>query len=372
MFYSDFWRFPPSSWIGPNEHLIAAHSGSSFRARYGFRPDFEVSGGSGARELFPGGAFTLHDDNDCVALTNTSNPTPNTNTSICDALSWGESYTAGFTLPTPGINQTYGRDANSTDTGYAADWQLNGGTIAPTPGGANAATFFAPQVFLNVDPLTVPCIVNPGGGNVQFRVEAGNELPTVQVVDFWTNITQPNGAIVGPLITRLNKNLPAHDSLNVNIQQYIQGSWPGGFYRYNIYVGDYPNSITDYTYFYFEKLGGDSRGDDPLPEAKVFWPGEQVAEAADPAIVPQKIALTASPNPFNPSTVLRVYLPQAGGLLFEAYDIRGRLILNRNWESLPAGYHEVEFDGGHLASGIYLVKMRSPSGEAVAKITLVK
>ena len=372
MIYSDFWRFPPTSWIGPNEYLVAAHNGSNFRARYGFRPDFEVSGGSGARELFPGGGYTLHDDNDGSALTNTSNPPANTNTTICDALSWGQCYTAGFTLTPPGLNQTYGRDANSTDTGNAADWQINGGAVAATPGGVNAAAFFAPQVFLNVDPSAIPSLVNPNGGNVRFRVEVGNEMATVQVVDFWTNVVQPNGTLVGPLITRLNRNLAPHDSFNVTINQFIQGSWPGGFYRYNIYVGNYPNSITDRTYFYFEKLGGGNGGRDDLPEAQVFWPGEQIADAAAAAGLPQELTLTASPNPFNAAAVLRVYLPQAGGLLFEAYDIRGRLILSKSWEALPAGYHEVEFDGRNLSSGIYLVKMRSPSGEAAMKVTLIK
>jgi|GEM_PF-1718671 hypothetical protein len=370
--YSDFWRFPPSSWMGPNEYLIAAHNGVNFRDCYGFRPDFEVSGSTGARELFPGGAYSLHDDNDCCALTDTSHSTPNTNTAVCDALSWGQCYTAGFTLIPPSVNQTYGRDANSTDTGYSTDWHLNGGTTAPTPGGANAAAFFAPQVFVNVDPRSVPALVNPGGGALRLRVEIGNEMSTVQVIDFWTNVIQPSGAIVGPLITRLNRAIAPQDSFYLIVNQYIPGSWAGGFHRYNIYIGDYPNSTTDLAYLYFEKLGNGGGNSGTWPVADVLWPGEQIAEVVWSANLPERIALTASPNPFNASTNLRVALPQDGDLLFEAFDVAGRTVFTKYWEALPAGYHQVEFDGRGLSSGIYLLKMRSPAGEAIAKVTLIK
>jgi hypothetical protein len=369
---NDFWRFPPSSFLGPYEHLMVAHNGANFRTLYGFRPDYEVSGGTGARELFPSGAYSLHDNNDCSALINTSNIPPTTNTAICDAISWGECYTAGFTLPPSGVGQTYGRDANSTDTGYSTDWTVYGGAAAPTPGVATSPAFFTPEIFVHADPSWVPMIVSPGGGSIGFRVEAGNEFATVQIVDFWTNLVLPNGTVNPPLIVRLNKTLPAHDSLLVAIVQSISGSSPAGFYRYNVYVGDYPNVITDYAYFYFEKLAPSSPGPVVWLPPEVDWPGESDPLVSSNIALPDKQSLQAFPNPFNAGTVLQASLPYAGDVMLEAFDVTGRSVFSSYWESLPAGHHEIEFDGGSLTSGLYLFKLRTKAGESTATAILLK
>ncbi len=202
------------------------------------------------------------------------------------------------------MGQTYGRDANSTDTGFASDWSPNGGASAPPPGGANSAGYFAPQVFVQVDPAWVPMMVDPGGGQILFYVKIGNEFPFVQNLDVWTNIILPSGTIYGPLILRENRNFQPQDSLTVSVSQNVPGAAPAGVYRYNVYIGDYPSSWADVSYFYFEKLGLDAAGAD-IWEEPTGWdlPGESEPAAQGAAAAPR---LEASPNPFNTATTLAI------------------------------------------------------------------
>ncbi len=86
---SDGWMFPTRAWLGPGESLIVANSGTAFRNRYGFRPDFELIGNTGARYMNPVGSYSMRDFHNGCILSNPLSPLPHTNTSITDGLSWG-------------------------------------------------------------------------------------------------------------------------------------------------------------------------------------------------------------------------------------------------------------------------------------------
>jgi len=365
----EHWQFPPSSWLGPFEHLVAAHNGSLFRNRYGLRPDFEVTGGTGARVLTGAGFFTLHDDVDGCALINTAAPAPMTNTSITDALSWGGNHVAGFTLPEPGVGQTYGRNAQSLDTGYGSDWHLNGAAGAPTPGGANSAGYFQPQVFVRIDPAAVPLQVPSSGGELPMYVTLGNELASAAVVDAWTSVVMPSGAVVGPLLLRQNRTLSPQDSFLVTLTQMVPGGAPPGFYRFDVRLGDYPNVVTDLAYLYFQKTGP-GHSDDIWPETNTDLP--LGLEAGDDRLpVPGEGGVRVSPNPFNAEARLDITLPPGGEAQLEIYDLAGRRI---SVASLPAqaGIISVTFDGRSLSSGLYLAVLTTPLGRVSAKMLLLK
>ncbi len=370
----NYWQFPAQSWLGPHEYAVVSHDGALFRSHYGFRPDFEVSGSTGARQLVSVGSYTLHNQSDGCTLNNTSVVPPNTNTAITDGLSWGMNYAAGFTLPVPGANQTYGRDANSTDTGDSLDWHLNGGAIAATPGGANANAYFAPQVFVQADPISIPTTVPSSGGPVVFNVKAGNELPTVQVVDFWTSVVLPSGNVNSPLLLRTNRNLAASDSMTLQLTQWVPASAPAGIYRYDVHVGDYPNAATDLSYFYFQKLGH-SEGDAEVWPAPEITSGDlgQANVAGLVELLPAKLELKASPNPFNRATTLQLSLPEPGGdANLRIYDLAGRVVWNIYLENLSPGRHDLSFDGRELASGVYLAILNTPSKRVESKLVLLK
>jgi sugar lactone lactonase YvrE len=78
------------------------------------------------------------------------------------------------------------------------------------------------------------------------------------------------------------------------------------------------------------------------------------------------------PNPFNPATTIRFSIPVSNPVTIGVYDLAGKqvaLLLN---EGMPAGKHEVRFDGRNLSSGIYLVRMVSGIYHQTHKMMLLK
>jgi len=78
------------------------------------------------------------------------------------------------------------------------------------------------------------------------------------------------------------------------------------------------------------------------------------------------------PNPFNPQTMLRYSLAEAGNVTLTVYDVNGRPVatLVDGWRD--AGYHEAAFDGTNLASGVYIYEITAGSFNATGKMVLMK
>jgi hypothetical protein len=99
-----------------------------------------------------------------------------------------------------------------------------------------------------------------------------------------------------------------------------------------------------------------------------------------PAPVPQRAGidqLMASPNPFNPRTEIHFRLGRAADTTVRVFDLRGRRVVDLHQGPLTAGAHDVPwtgFDtqGAPVASGVYLVQVKTPDHEKRIKITLIE
>ncbi|MCH8524574.1 MAG: T9SS type A sorting domain-containing protein [Balneolales bacterium] len=78
------------------------------------------------------------------------------------------------------------------------------------------------------------------------------------------------------------------------------------------------------------------------------------------------------PNPFNPSTSIRFSLPQASDVRLDVYDMSGRLVRTLVNENRHAGSHEVVFEAGNLASGVYTYNLKVGSEVITRRLTLIK
>jgi hypothetical protein len=68
------------------------------------------------------------------------------------------------------------------------------------------------------------------------------------------------------------------------------------------------------------------------------------------------------PNSLNPSTVIRYGLPAPSRVRLEVYNMIGQRVNILVDDEQEAGYHEVAFEGLHLASGVYFYRLPvSPS-----------
>jgi hypothetical protein len=93
---------------------------------------------------------------------------------------------------------------------------------------------------------------------------------------------------------------------------------------------------------------------------------------------PRRVALgPASPNPFNPATVLELRMAAPGFATVTVHDARGRRLRTLFSGHLPEGTHPVRFDGtddrgASLASGVYFALLRSGGETDRTALVLVR
>jgi hypothetical protein len=78
------------------------------------------------------------------------------------------------------------------------------------------------------------------------------------------------------------------------------------------------------------------------------------------------------PNPFNPSTTIRFYLPKRSQASVEIYNSIGQFISQQYFSWMEAGVHDHHFDAGNLPSGAYFYHVKSDFGNARGRMLLIK
>lgn len=101
----------------------------------------------------------------------------------------------------------------------------------------------------------------------------------------------------------------------------------------------------------------------------------------DPAAVPdrpQDYGLSDNyPNPFNPATEFSFALPEPQRVELAVFNVAGRRVATLKNELLPAGRHQVIWNGRddagqRLASGVYFYRLRAGGFSKTLKMTLIK
>jgi len=78
------------------------------------------------------------------------------------------------------------------------------------------------------------------------------------------------------------------------------------------------------------------------------------------------------PNPFNPSTTIYYNMPKSGNVKIKVYDVLGNEISTLVNEYKIGGTHQIVFNAGWLASGIYFYRMEADGFTDVKRMTLIK
>jgi hypothetical protein len=116
--------------------------------------------------------------------------------------------------------------------------------------------------------------------------------------------------------------------------------------------------------------------DDPAQDVSLFYDETvrgPVGVERHPSI-PDGIEMGQNyPNPFNPTTTIPYSIRDSASVSMEVYTMLGQkvaVLLNNEFRT--AGHHTVVFDASSLASGMYVVQMRS-GGQVLKKpLTLIK
>jgi len=88
-------------------------------------------------------------------------------------------------------------------------------------------------------------------------------------------------------------------------------------------------------------------------------------------------AVSAFPNPFNPSTTIHFELDRSMRVELAIFDLAGRRVRTLLSGTLSAGSHGERWDGtdssgGSVASGTYFARVRTEDYETVGRLVLVK
>jgi len=83
--------------------------------------------------------------------------------------------------------------------------------------------------------------------------------------------------------------------------------------------------------------------------------------------IPRDYALSAFPNPFNPSTTVTLLLEKPGYLALGLYNSAGQRVLELVPGQLAAGMHQFRLDAGNSSSGSYLLRAEMENGSSATQ-----
>jgi len=89
-------------------------------------------------------------------------------------------------------------------------------------------------------------------------------------------------------------------------------------------------------------------------------------------IVPKRYILYQNyPNPFNPTTSIKYEIPKSEMVTIKIFDLLGKEVFSFR-EFIPAGQHNISFDGGKYASGVYFYTISAGTFSDTRKMLLLK
>jgi len=118
----------------------------------------------------------------------------------------------------------------------------------------------------------------------------------------------------------------------------------------------------------------------------IFSPGSNLIDPSLPYLMVSDLIsveeednylITNYPNPFNPVTTIRFFLPNPAETTIEIYNVLGEKIKTIVNEYKLSGFYEVEWDGkneyeGNVSSGVYLCRLKQGKDVLVKKLTVLR
>jgi hypothetical protein len=87
--------------------------------------------------------------------------------------------------------------------------------------------------------------------------------------------------------------------------------------------------------------------------------GYETEKRTTETVVPEdhEFSICNYPNPFNPATMISYKLAEAGQVKLQVFDLSGRLAATIVNEAKPAGSYTAQWNGSHLSSGTYFLRL---------------
>ncbi len=129
--------------------------------------------------------------------------------------------------------------------------------------------------------------------------------------------------------------------------------------------GEFPLSTTQ-----VDRMSGSQQSE---PVLRYRSNAVQVIDAERLHNTPEQFALEQNyPNPFNPTTVIRYGIPDPSQVRLEIYNALGQRIKVLVDDEQQAGHHQVVFNAGNIASGVYFYRLQAGRHTEMKRMVLVR
>jgi len=162
---------------------------------------------------------------------------------------------------------------------------------------------------------------------------------------------------------RLSYGLPEYEPGN-GTERPVEGDWVeviGGFIEG---CPDLPTLVVYEHNGAFWREPGDISGLEPA--------GLSVGNNSGVNLPVDHLVVTAYPNPFNPETTVRAFLPEIAEVQVHVYDVLGRQVHALNHGVLQAGVYTFSIDASDWSSGVYFLQVNAGGLQEITKIQLVR
>jgi hypothetical protein len=229
----------------------------------------------------------------------------------------------------------------------------------------DCARAMTPPIELTMTPLNPPIQIPAGGGDFQFNITFENDNDYHIEFDAWIEIMYPDTQNI-LAFSRTNNSLPAGGIRTYTLMQTIPAAAPAGQYVCNAFIGSYPDTALNSAYFTFEKL--------TISEGVYVanWNcQEEVTKfenKSENSFITHhsSFIISANPNPFNSTVVLRFELSDARDVELVVYDIVGREVWRLASGIWHLGANEVVWNAEGMPSGIYFARLTANSQQLTA------
>ena len=152
--------------------------------------------------------------------------------------------------------------------------------------------------------------------------------------------------------------LPMKASTDDPTTEVIDGFKVGNKITYRFWLSSGSKELVGYKVAYSAGIGTfSSQGTAVANFAKLGAVDQSVQR-----VIPDKYALLQNyPNPFNPSTTIKYGIPSDSRVTIKIINAIGQEVTTLINSTQSSGYHEVNFNAGNLASGIYFYRISAVS-----------
>ncbi|MFU8812430.1 MAG: alpha-amylase family glycosyl hydrolase [Balneolaceae bacterium] len=255
-----------------------------------------------------------------------------------------------YVLDGPGLIGQLGAGFFQLDAaGNQNDVDTGGGSGGGGNGGSSSSTiWWEPAAPTVNDPVTIFADRQIQGATLHWGVDGWNQPPSV----YWpesSTLWQGSGPALRSPFTELEETV------------------------HSITIGPFNNSEASVQQVNFVVNYSDGMWDNNQQNDYAIPISLATSADGNNSERPERTELMQNfPNPFNPATIIQFRLEQGAHVTLTIYDATGREVHRLVNGVRSAGIHQVSFDAGSLASGLYFYRLQADGIVHTRKMTLIK